>query len=92
MIQRNKILFVGRGPSKDDVGGAEAPDDVGGPEAPYFRRYGRELVSKPAIPLKKCWGGGTEERLIYSIHLTSCRLRGFVPSCWGYFELRLNVG
>ena len=25
--------------------------------APYFRRYGRELVSKPAISLKKSWGG-----------------------------------
>ena len=26
--------------------------------APYFRRYGRELVSKPTISLKKSWGGG----------------------------------
>ena len=26
--------------------------------APHFRRYGRELVSKPAILLKKSWGGG----------------------------------
>ena len=25
--------------------------------APYFRRYGLELVSKPAILLKKSWGG-----------------------------------
>ena len=25
--------------------------------APYFRRYGRELVSKPAISPKKCCGG-----------------------------------
>ena len=25
--------------------------------APYFRRYGLELVSKPAISLKKSWGG-----------------------------------
>ena len=25
--------------------------------APCFRRYGRELVSKPAISLKKSWGG-----------------------------------
>ena len=25
--------------------------------APYFRRYGRGLVSKPAILLKKSWGG-----------------------------------
>ena len=25
--------------------------------APYFRRYGRELVSKPDISLKKSWGG-----------------------------------
>ena len=24
---------------------------------PYFRRYGQELVSKPAISLKKSWGG-----------------------------------
>ena len=30
----------------------------------YFRRYGQELVSKPAISLKKRWGGGlTVERL-----------------------------
>ena len=27
-------------------------------EAPHFRRYGRELVSKTAISLKKSWGGG----------------------------------
>ena len=26
--------------------------------APYFRSYGRGLVSKPAISLKKSWGGG----------------------------------
>ena len=25
--------------------------------APYFRKYGRELVSKPAISVKKSWGG-----------------------------------
>ena len=25
--------------------------------APYFRNYGREPVSKPAIPSKKNWGG-----------------------------------
>ena len=25
--------------------------------APYSRRYGPELVSKPAISLKKIWGG-----------------------------------
>ena len=25
--------------------------------APFFSRYGRERVSKPAISLKKCWGG-----------------------------------
>ena len=29
----------------------------GGQGAPFFRRYGRELVSKPAISLKKSWGG-----------------------------------
>ena len=23
----------------------------------HFRRYGREMVSKPAISLKKSWGG-----------------------------------
>ena len=28
----------------------------GGHGAPHFRRYGRELVSKPAISLKKSWG------------------------------------
>ena len=32
--------------------------------APDFRRYGRELVSKPAISLrKKSWAGYTVERL-----------------------------
>ena len=25
--------------------------------APHFRRYGWELVSKPAISLEKSWGG-----------------------------------
>ena len=28
-----------------------------GKGSPHFRRYGRELVSKPAISLKKSWGG-----------------------------------
>ena len=33
--------------------------------APYFKRYDRELVSKPAISLKKGWGGysSTVERV-----------------------------
>ena len=35
--------------SHDDVGVARG--------IPYFRRYGRELVSKPAISRNKCWGG-----------------------------------
>ena len=26
-------------------------------KATYFRKHGRELVSKPAIPSKKSWGG-----------------------------------
>ena len=30
---------------------------------PYFRRYGRELVSKPAMSLKESFGGATVERL-----------------------------
>ena len=38
------------GLSKYDVGVAKG--------APYFRRYGRGLVSKPAITLKNSWGGG----------------------------------
>ena len=29
----------------------------GGQGAPYFMKYGRELVSKLAISLKKSWGG-----------------------------------
>ena len=29
----------------------------GGGGASYLRRYGRGLVSKPAISLKECWGG-----------------------------------
>ena len=32
---------------------------------PYFRRYGRELVSKPAISLKKSWGGAVERLLSF---------------------------
>ena len=32
--------------------------------ASYFRRYGRELVSKPAISLKKNWGGAIVQRLV----------------------------
>ena len=33
-------------------------DDVGvSRNTPYFRRYGRERVSKPVISLKKSWGG-----------------------------------
>ena len=35
----------------------------------YFKSYGRELVSKPAISLKKGWGGATVERLTCS---TTC--------------------
>ena len=31
--------------------------------APYFRRYGRELVSKPAISSKRKVGGASVERL-----------------------------
>ena len=43
-------VLVRAGLSTDDVG-------VGQGGAPYFRRYGRELVSKPAISLNKSWGG-----------------------------------
>ena len=31
--------------------------------APYFRRCGRELVSKPAISFKKSWGGANVDQL-----------------------------
>ena len=31
--------------------------------SPYFRRYGRELVSKPSISFKKSWGATTVEQL-----------------------------
>ena len=31
---------------------------------PYFRGYNRELVLKPAISLKKMWGGATVDRLV----------------------------
>ena len=34
---------------------------------PYFRRYGRELVSKPAISLKKSWGGYRRTTLWYEL-------------------------
>ena len=33
--------------------------------ARYFRRYGRELMSEPAISLKKGWGRATVERTPY---------------------------
>ena len=49
---KNKIMtyfLVCKGRSNDD--------DVGGQGAPSFRRYGWELVSTPAISLKKSWGG-----------------------------------
>ena len=42
-------FFVGKTLPNNDV-------EVGQGIA-HLRRYGRELVSKPAISLKKCWGG-----------------------------------
>ena len=45
--------------------------------APYFRRYGRELVSKPAISLKKGWGG--YRRTIQFLNAG----KGHVPSSHG---------
>ena len=33
--------------------------------ASYFRRHGRELVSKPTISLKKSWGGYRRTTLFY---------------------------
>ena len=33
------------------------PITSGWQRAPYFRRYGRGLVSKPAISVNKSWGG-----------------------------------
>ena len=42
-------VLVREGLSTDDVGVARG--------APFFRRCGRELVSKPAISLKKSWRG-----------------------------------
>ena len=49
-MSQHVFLFAKEGPSSDDLG-------VGARGTPYFRRYGRELVSKPAISLKKRWGG-----------------------------------
>ena len=44
--------------------------------APYFRRYIRELVSKPAISIKKIVGGAPIERLGHPIlHIMSCQIR-----------------
>ena len=43
------FILVREGLSTDDVGV--------GQRAPCFRRYGRGLVSKPAISLEKSWGG-----------------------------------
>ena len=42
-------FLVCKGLSNNEVGGWQG--------APYFRRYGRELVSKQAISLKIRWGG-----------------------------------
>ena len=46
--------------------------------APCLRRYGRELVSKPAISLKKNWGGYLRTTLhsVLFKTLTSSCLRG----------------
>ena len=57
MIRELKILHVfsvfakKKGLSSDDVGG--------GARGTVFQKIdaGRELVSKPSISLKKCWGG-----------------------------------
>ena len=46
-VSANNILF----------GGDYRTMTSGWQGAPYFRRYGLELVSKPAISLKKSWGG-----------------------------------
>ena len=45
------FLIAKQGLSNDDVGG-------GATEAPHSKRYDRKLVSKPAISLKKFFGGG----------------------------------
>ena len=45
----SKYFLVSKGLSNDDVGGGKGHR--------IFRGYGRELVSKPAISLKNCWGG-----------------------------------
>ena len=52
LFMENKILIiflVRKGLSDDDVGGAR--------RTVFRERCGRELVSKPATSLKKCWGG-----------------------------------
>ena len=43
-------------------------------EAPYFRRYGRELFSKPAFLLKKRWGGdrGTTLQAASATFIEAC--------------------
>ena len=45
--------------------------------APYFNKCGRELVSKPAISLKKSWGGYRRTTLSYaaSVDCIAQRLR-----------------
>ena len=40
-------------------------DPSGGQGAPDLRRYGRELVSKPAISLEKCWEGYRRTTLLF---------------------------
>ena len=35
--------------------------------APYFRRYGRGLVSKPTVLLKKSWAGYRRTTLHYTL-------------------------
>ena len=47
-------MFAKKGLSNDDAGVARG--------AAYFRRYGRELVSKPAISFKRSVGWATVVR------------------------------
>ena len=56
---------------------------------PCFRRYGRELVSKPAISLKKSWGGYRKTtrkcRLSDLMGFHTCRKDFFYVRCILFF-------
>ena len=61
--------------------------------APYFRRYVRELVSKPAISLKKNWRGyrRTSSAVLEVVDSRSCCASPKKLFIFNYFEQKLFI-